>query len=75
MQALEDMIAAFDRVIAAGDWDSSLFLRNTVKPLEDMREEARQLREQLMGNVTSENGQRAGIGGGHDKGIYRDFSV
>lgn len=54
LQALEEMIAAFDRVITAGDWDSSLFLRNTVKPLKNMREEARQLREQLLGNVKSE---------------------
>lgn len=51
LQALEEMIAAFDRVISAGDWESSLFLRNTVKPLKNMRQEAHQLREQLLGNA------------------------
>lgn len=51
LQALEEMITAFDRVILAGDWDSSLFLRNTVKPLKNMREEAQHLRDQLLGNV------------------------
>lgn len=51
LQALEEMINAFDRVINAGDWDSSLFLRNTVKPLKNMREEAGQLRKQLLGET------------------------
>lgn len=54
LQALEEMIAAFDRVITAGDWTSSLFLRNTVKPLQNMREEAQRLRDQLMGNFKTE---------------------
>lgn len=54
LQALEMMIAAFDRVIAAGDWESSLFLRNTVKPLKNMREEAARLREVLLGNITQQ---------------------
>ena len=54
LRALEDMLAAIDRVIAAGDWNSSLFLRNTIKPLAVLREDARQLREQLLGNVTRE---------------------
>jgi intracellular multiplication protein IcmQ len=49
LQALEEMISAFDRVLNAGDWESSLFLRNTVKPLKDMRQEAWQLREQILG--------------------------
>lgn len=51
LQALEEMITAFDKVINAGDWDSSLFLRNTVKPLINMREEACKLRGQLLGNT------------------------
>jgi intracellular multiplication protein IcmQ len=53
-RALEEMIAAFDRVITAGDWESSLFLRNTVRPLKTMRAEAWRLREQLLGNVIRE---------------------
>ena len=51
LHALEELITAFDRVIVAGDWESSLFLRNTIKPLKAMREEARQLRQQLLGNL------------------------
>ncbi len=47
--ALAEMIQAFDRVLSAGDWESSLFLRNTVKPLKNMRAEAWELRERLMG--------------------------
>lgn len=54
LQALEEMITAFDRVINAGDWESSLFLRNTVKPLKNMREEAQRLRDQILGNVKAE---------------------
>lgn len=50
LQALEEMISAFDRVIAAGHWEASAFLRNTLRPLKKMREEAWQLREQLLGN-------------------------
>lgn len=49
LQALEQMIQAFDRVLNAGDWESSLFLRNTVRPLRNMRAEAWELRERLMG--------------------------
>jgi intracellular multiplication protein IcmQ len=54
LQALNEMITAFDRVIAAGDWNRSLFLRNTIKPLRKMRDEAQQLREQLLGHVVHE---------------------
>jgi intracellular multiplication protein IcmQ len=49
IQALEEMIQAFDRVLTAGDWESTLFLRNTVKPLKNMRTEAWELRERLLG--------------------------
>jgi intracellular multiplication protein IcmQ len=51
LQALEEMISAFDRVITAGDWEDSLFLRNIVKPLKNMRAEAERMREQLLGTV------------------------
>lgn len=41
------IVAEVDRVLEAGDWNDSLFLRNTVKPLEDIREEALNLQEQV----------------------------
>ncbi|GEM_PF-1730660 len=50
LQALEEIISAFDRVVIAGNWEDSSFLRNTLKPLKRMREEAHQLREDLLGN-------------------------
>lgn len=37
---LTAVIATVDHVIAAGDWESSLFLRNTVKPLLAIKTEA-----------------------------------
>ncbi len=54
IQTLEEMIVAFDRVLTAGDWNGSLFLRNTVKPLQNMRAEAQHLHEQLSGKVKTE---------------------
>ena len=54
LETLAEMIAAFDRIIAAGDWDSSLFLRNTLKPLQAMREEALRLQAELSGNIKVE---------------------
>jgi intracellular multiplication protein IcmQ len=54
LQTLEEVITAFDRLLAAGDWNNSLFLRNAIKPLKNLREQACQLREQLLGHVKSE---------------------
>jgi len=39
------IIAAIDDVLEAGDWDDSLFLKNTVKPLKQIKEEALQLQK------------------------------
>lgn len=36
----KEVIKAIDKVLSAGDWNDSLFLRNTVKPLRELREEA-----------------------------------
>ena len=43
LRALDEVITSCDRLIAAGDWESSPFLRNTIKPLKAMREQAWQL--------------------------------
>jgi intracellular multiplication protein IcmQ len=53
-QTLEEVIATFDSVINAGDWNSSLFLRNTISPLKQMREQAQQLYAQLRGQISNE---------------------
>lgn len=37
---LKAIIAAVDHVLAADDWDSSLFLRNLIKPIVAIKEEA-----------------------------------
>jgi len=37
---LKAIIEAVDHVLTAGDWDSSLFLRNIVKPLKNIKAEA-----------------------------------
>ncbi len=36
----KEIVRAIDKVLKAGDWDDSLFLRNTVKPLKKIRDEA-----------------------------------
>jgi len=55
VSTLQAMIASFDRVIAQEDWDSSLFLRNTVKSLKNMRTQAQELLDQLQGCHTNED--------------------
>jgi intracellular multiplication protein IcmQ len=37
---LRAVIAAVDHVLSAGEWDTSLFLRNTLKPLQAIKAEA-----------------------------------
>src|SRR5437867_2048280 len=37
---LQSVVTVVDQVLSAGDWDSSLFLRNTLKPLQAIKEEA-----------------------------------
>ena len=44
------IIAAVDGVLNASDWDSSLFLRNTIKPLKKIRDHALELRQALGGD-------------------------
>lgn len=44
----EAILAAIDNILAAGDWESSLFLRSTIKPLRRLREEVSTTRDTLM---------------------------
>jgi intracellular multiplication protein IcmQ len=37
------VVASVDKILAAGDWDSSLFLKNVIKPIREMRNEAEQI--------------------------------
>jgi len=41
------IIEAIDHVLEAGDWGDSLFLRNTVKPLKKIRDEALKLQQEV----------------------------
>jgi intracellular multiplication protein IcmQ len=43
------VIDAVDQVLASSDWDASLFLHNTLKPLRELREHALQLLENMGG--------------------------
>lgn len=43
------MISTIDEILAADDWDASLFLRNTIKPLRQLREQALQMQASLAG--------------------------
>jgi len=47
-----DIINAVDHVLTTDNWEESLFLRNTIKPLKQVREEAAQLLQQLTGGDT-----------------------
>ena len=42
------MITAIDNVLAAGDWESSLFLKNTIKPLKQLQAQALGVRRELL---------------------------
>ncbi len=54
LTALSEVIAALDRVINLGDWETSAFLRHAVKKLKQMREEAWKLSLQLQGKTEEE---------------------
>lgn len=45
LELCDAIIAAVDHVLAGGDWDDSLFLRNTIKPLKKIRDHAVELRQ------------------------------
>lgn len=54
LTALSEVTSALDRVINLGDWETSTFLRNAVKKLKKMREEAWKLSMQLQGKTEEE---------------------
>ena len=53
LQFCKAVIATIDNVLTAGDWEDSLFLRNTVKPLKKIREEALELLQQISGDTSN----------------------
>lgn len=54
------IITTVDNMLAAGDWDSSLFLRNTIKPLRELREQALHAQSELLrGQGLEEIGERS----------------
>ena len=57
---LQNLIDLADRVLGKGDWEDSLFLRNTVKPLQALREQAQQTVDFIQyGNQQASNDQLA----------------
>ena len=50
-QAIVDTV---DQVLASGKWEESLFLRNTIKSLSEIREHAIELRQQVVGAAKAE---------------------
>lgn len=66
-QFCRDMIEAIDSVLAAGDWDSALFLRNTAKPLRQIRERAQQILTQLTGEVALATHDHVAAGCAHEQ--------
>lgn len=49
------IISEVDALLSENDYEHSLFLRNTIKPLKKMREDAANLLEQLLGQETVES--------------------
>jgi len=43
----ESILQAIDKLLASGDWESSLFLRNAAKPLKEAREEIIKLQQKM----------------------------
>ncbi len=64
LKALSEVIIALDSVIDQGDWDSSLFLRNSVKQLKKMRDDAWKLSMQLQGKTQKEKVEPPKLGPG-----------
>lgn len=48
LELAQSIIITVDNVLAAGDWGSSLFLKNMIKPLQELREHALQSKTELM---------------------------
>ena len=52
----ESIVAAADRVLSAGDWDSSLFLKTIVKPIKEMKRDAEHFLRSLRAEVDDAEG-------------------
>ncbi len=48
LELTEAIITTIDNIIAAGDWEDSLFLRSNIKPLRQLKEEVLQTRKTLL---------------------------
>ena len=46
----KEIISSIDNIMAAGDWESSLFLRNVIKPLKEVSDDAKQ----ILSNITTD---------------------
>src|SRR3989338_5803902 len=55
------VIETIDHILAAGDWEDSLFLRNTVRPLRELRAQAVALKEQLEAEQQVKEGQKSAL--------------
>lgn len=51
----QNVIDTVDQIMAAGNWQTSLFLRNTAKPLLAVREQALQIKAELLGSHAEVN--------------------
>lgn len=48
---LQTILASLDKMLVAGDWEGSLFLRNTIKPLKELREKTASILAQYQGSA------------------------
>ena len=60
-QYCQKVIDCVDTIEAAGDWESSLFLRNIIKPIKQVREDAQALLAELADAVVTQASLRSGI--------------
>ena len=60
-QTNEAVINTIDRIMAAGDWEDSLFLNNTVKPLRELRAQALEIQKKLQSEEEVRQGKRRAL--------------
>src|SRR5262245_23959655 len=48
LELTDAIISAVDHVLNANDWEDSLFLRNALKPLKEIREQAMALKQEAI---------------------------
>lgn len=57
----QKMVTLFEELFAACDWNSSLFIRNAVKPLHELHKEAEQILHQLSADASAAKAQNQEI--------------